>query len=335
MNTRILKFKFAVFTLVLFVSIFSHAVYLDYNYSKASEQISTIFEDNLDTLSDYSKSHWALRKWRQTGDPVYIKWVSLDIQRITDKLDKLATVIEGGEKSIKEYAERVSLIYLNSESSRSRRRDKAVGNNKIYYILGPLISALTRYSEYQLYHPKIEIFKEFIHKHPLELFALNPLMVMEWAAPLANHVYGLKLMGFKDISQPFNQLFQQIYSENKDPLLSQQQYRNKIYGMTHIIIADSAYYQKSVDPQQHQWILEYFKANTDQIIARTKPDIIIEVGLCFLLANIEDGSYVEKIKLFTAQSISHEYGYILSESGSPDLNNAEHRNILAVLLFNW
>ncbi|QSA20910.1 DUF3541 domain-containing protein, partial [Vibrio furnissii] len=53
-----------------------------------------------------------------------------------------------------------------------------------------------------------------------------------------------------------------------------QQYGNKLYGMTHIIFADSQYYQHTVSEKQYQWIYDYYRANIDTILQRAKEDII-------------------------------------------------------------
>lgn len=104
-------------------------------------------------------------------------------------------------------------------------------------------------------------------------------MIEAWAAQLANQVYWLRQLGEQDVVEPFIQAFRDTYPDQRDCELNDQQYGNKLYGMTHIIFADSEYYQHPVSQQQHQWIYDYFRANIDTILLRAKPDIVAEVGI--------------------------------------------------------
>lgn len=54
-----------------------------------------------------------------------------------------------------------------------------------------------------------------------------------------------------------------------------------IYSLTHIIIADSKYYERHV--VGHEWILKFFSENIDLIIQKVYLDIIAEVAFCFQL----------------------------------------------------
>ncbi len=110
-------------------------------------------------------------------------------------------------------------------------------------------------------------------------------------------------------------------------------YQNKLYGMTHFIIADSYYYQRMVPEQEHRWILNYFDANIAEIVSWAKPDVVAEVGLCFRLCGLHDHRVVEMVKDRLAQSFDEEHGIIPSEITEVDFDSSEHRNAVAFLVF--
>ncbi|MBT2979869.1 DUF3541 domain-containing protein, partial [Vibrio anguillarum] len=102
--------------------------------------------------------------------------------------------------------------------------------------------------------------------------------------------------------------FRKTYPDSADKALSTQQYGNKLYGMTHIIFADSEYYQNPIKEQQHQWIFDYFRNNIDTILLRAKEDVVAEVGITFLLAGLEKDPVVEKTRLAIQQAIDKKKG---------------------------
>jgi len=105
--------------------------------------------------------------------------------------------------------------------------------------------------------------------------------------------------------------------------------------MTHIIFADSSYYQKQINEQDHQWIYDYFRQNIDQILLRAKEDVIAEVGLSFLLAGLDNDPVVAKTRKAINKAIDKQQGMIPSVTGDFDFSHGEHRNVLAIMLLDW
>nr|WP_269809274.1 DUF3541 domain-containing protein [Enterovibrio nigricans] len=105
------------------------------------------------------------------------------------------------------------------------------------------------------------------------------------------------------------------YPDEKDPMLSTQQYNNKLYGMTHIILAASEYYRKPVSEDNFQWIYDYFRQHFNTIAARSKPDVIAEIGITFLLAGLDNDPVVKKSQHIIRAAIDREKGMIPSVSG--------------------
>lgn len=160
-------------------------------------------------------------------------------------------------------------------------------------------------------------------------------MIKAWAAQIANQVYWLRQLGEQDVVDAFISSFQQAYPDANDKKLSPQQYGNKLYGMTHIIFADSQYYQKQVSEKQHQWIYDYFRTHIDEILLRAKEDVIAEVGISFLLAGLEDDPVVAKTRQAINKAIDPQKGMVPSVTGDFDFSQGEHRNVLAIMLLDW
>ena len=94
-----------------------------------------------------------------------------------------------------------------------------------------------------------------------------------------------------------------MYVDSKMDLadISDSEYKSFVYSMTHIIIADSKYYERFVSG--HKWIIKYFANNLDTIAQRTTPDILAEVGFCFRLCR-EEQKYLSLLNEIKKQSLS-------------------------------
>jgi hypothetical protein len=160
-------------------------------------------------------------------------------------------------------------------------------------------------------------------------------MITAWAAQLANQVYWLRQLGEQDVVDSFIQRFRETYPDSNDNQLSNQQYSNKIYGLTHIIFAASYYYQRAIKEEDFQWIYDYYRANINTIISHTKEDVIAEVGINFLLAGLNDDPVLLQTQKVIEQAIDHQHGLIPSVTGDLNLVSSEHRNVLAIMLLDW
>lgn len=189
---------------------------------------------------------------------------------------------------------------------------------------------------YQLRHQHHEAFVQFLRAFPLEELLADPEMVKAWGVHLANHVYWLYQVTGKDLRPLFIEHFRRIYPDARDATLSEQQYMNKLYTMTHLIIADSAYYQRVVNAKEWEWVLSYFRNNLSSIRRRGKADVIAEIGVCFLLAGLENDPAVTTIRRVIAESVDPSEKMIPAhKTGSFNLSLGEHRNALAIMLLDW
>ena len=166
-------------------------------------------------------------------------------------------------------------------------------------------------------------------------FLLDPDVMAIYAAQVANLVYYLEELGVTDLREEVITAFRHQYPPWRDARLSTAEYRNKIYGMTHFVIAASDYYQRPVSAEEFRWVLDAFAAGLERILADTKEDIYTEVGISFLLAGEEGHPAVTRLRDALVQAYDREARMVPSEQGGTDLAQGEHRNVLAIMLLDW
>ncbi|MFA0412722.1 DUF3541 domain-containing protein [Vibrio renipiscarius] len=304
-------------------------------YKQSADLIRQTYEQQLYTLPAFKEGHYGLRMYRQTLDDKYSAAIWSDLARVTSRLNYFAAEVNTPEQ-IYLYSEQRLEGYKDDEDERSMRRFTVTKHTPEYLYLGvDLLGSMARANEYGLQHQQDDKLRKVIRRYDFNHYATDPEMIRAWAAQLANQVYWLRQLGEQDVVPEFIEAFQKTYPDNKDSKLSPQQYGNKLYGMTHIIFADSEYYQKQVSEQQHQWIFDYFRANIDEIIVRAKEDVIAEVGISFLLAGLENDPVVTKTRAAIAAAVNTQKGMVPSVTGDFDFSQGEHRNTLAIMLLDW
>ncbi|NOI01036.1 DUF3541 domain-containing protein [Vibrio kanaloae] len=304
-------------------------------FKQSADLIRTTYESQLYTLPAFKEGHYGLRMYRQTLDDRYAAAVWSDMARVASKLNRLSNDVHTMEQIVLYSKQRVA-SYIDDNDERSARRYNVTQHMPEYLYLGvDLLGSMARANEYGLEHKNDAKLREIIRRYDFSRYVTNEDMVKAWAAQLANQVYWLRQLGEQDVVDKFVDTFKKAYPDDKDKKLSSQQYGNKIYGMTHVIFGDSEYYQHKVSEQEHQWIYDYFRENIDTILLRAKEDIIAEVGLTFLLADLEGDPVVEKTRLAIQASINKKHGMIPSITGDFDLEYGEHRNVLAIMLLDW
>ncbi|MEZ9230991.1 DUF3541 domain-containing protein [Vibrio amylolyticus] len=304
-------------------------------FQESANLLKNTYETQLYTLSAFKEGHYGLRMFRQTLDAKYSAAIWSDMARVASQLNKFSQEVYSKE-DILLYSQKRLLSYHQKNDERSVRRYAITLHHPEYLYLGvDLLGSMARANEYGLKHREDQKLRDVLRGYDFETYVTNPDMIRAWAAQLANQVYWLRQLQEQDVVDSFTKTFQATYPDSLDKKLSTQQFGNKVYGMTHIIFADSQYYQKPVSEASHQWIYDYFRKNIDTILIRAKEDVIAEVGIAFLLAGLEDDPVVEKTRLAIQKSIDKEKGMIPSITGDFDLSYGEHRNVLAIMLLDW
>ncbi|WP_061003088.1 DUF3541 domain-containing protein [Aliivibrio sifiae] len=305
------------------------------SFEQDAASIRHTYETQLYTLSAFKAGHYGLRMYRQTMDPKYSAAIWSDMARVASRLNQFSSEVHT-PKQIEAYSKKRLSTYINDTDVRSMLRYQATKSMPDYFYLGvDLLGSMARADEYGLKHRNDKELREIIRRYDFKKYATDEAMIKAWAAQLANQVYWLRQLGEQDVVDDFVEAFRLAYPDAQDEQLSDQQYGNKIYGLTHILLADSQYYQHPLKESEHQWIYDYLRNNIDTILKRSKEDIISEVGITFLLAGLEDDPVVYKTQKHIQDAMNRQVNMVPSTSNSTDLTDGEHRNVLAIMLLDW
>lgn len=304
------------------------------------DKIQKKFDDNLFKMKPINQSHYAVRLYRITGKKDYL-YPIISFQFIESmQLDQLLK--QSRFSPIRKFNSKLIYLPLNYEQiSKAQKRELLLAqfpgiNNalKILLILDHaqqlniLTSPLYPHAKKALKHIKKNI-------QPLSAFLLDSTVIKASSAQVVNFIYLLNRLQLIDLRNEYIQRFKIIFSDNEDSRLSDRMFEDKIYGMTHIIFAASDYYQKQLPYEEFKWIYLYFDKNIDRIL-KTKPDVIAEVGLNFCLLNkAKHSAALNKIRIYLKEQFNPAKQMLTGLPGFDDLDRAEHRNVLTIMLFKW
>ncbi|MGH8035873.1 MAG: DUF3541 domain-containing protein, partial [Lysobacterales bacterium] len=234
--------------------------------------IRNTYETRLFTLPISKQAHYGLRMYRQTLDARYSAAIWLDMARVASRLNYFAAEVATPDQ-IASYSRQRIARYQENTDERSQRRYRAIEAMPEYLYVGvDLLRRMARLDEYGLKHKDDEVFRQIIRRHDFRTYATDKTMIRAWAAQLANQVFRLRQLGEQDVVEPFITAFRETYPDDADSRLSMNQLENKIYGMTHIILAASELYQYPVREEDYQWIFDYYRNNIGSILATAKAD---------------------------------------------------------------
>ncbi|HBP01579.1 MAG: hypothetical protein UY41_C0007G0017 [Candidatus Moranbacteria bacterium GW2011_GWE1_49_15] len=147
-----------------------------------------------------------------------------------------------------------------------------------------------------------------------------------------NSVFMLKHLGIEKIDQEAVAILKDYYFDgdlNMERKIPAWEFGSLVYSLTHVIIADSEYYQRTA--AGHGWILDYFAKNAELIMKEATVDMVSEVALCYKLCGKEKeyGKAVEKFKSFLLEFFDsaklEDIGYLVKK---------EHTNSILMILFS-
>jgi hypothetical protein len=300
---------------------------------KSAAMLRHTFESNYLKLSSGARQHYSLRLYRLTGQKVYLTDVVADAYETASRLNHYVRMMDDPAAR---KAESDRLIGNMSYGPRGQHR-KAVlqGSGDLRFAMY-LTYLLAKLDDLGLKHERQIDLLTYLKNHPnLKQVMLDPDFIKAFAAQVANYVYWMEQLGIADIRDDFDQALKKTYPDSKDAKLSKKQFKNKIYGMTHVVLAASGYYQQDLDPAKYRWITDYFLAHQQQILKRASEDVLAEVALCLELTGQGQVPLVREIKDSLKQAIDPKAGMIPSVSGKIELSTGEHRNVLAIALLDW
>jgi hypothetical protein len=299
------------------------------------EKIKATFEHNLYSLPPRVQGHYGIRLYRMTGQDKYANAALIDLITISDRLSYYAC-----NSDSKDFIRSESLNELNKlkvqSGQRAQARYKATTPYPDFmFYADVLLRYASRVDEFGFTGPCHDKIITALKAKDLTPALTDKKMIKAWAAQLINYAYWAEQLGVGNYVQPYKAAFIKAYPDSKDAKLSKNQFRNKIYGMTHFIFAASGFYQHPVDAKEFKWILDYFDKNIDRILTDTTEDIVTEVGISFLLAEQKDHRIVKITKDYVTKAFSPKHQMIPSPAGKRILSSGEHRNVLAMMLLDW
>ncbi|QEM83126.2 DUF3541 domain-containing protein [Halomonas binhaiensis] len=308
-----------------------------YDYARIAAEMRDVYEDNLDQLSEDKQRHYVQRLWRLTGESQY-----LPLNR--EYGESLLADLASDAQLVKDpalVAQRNQELYESfpTDSVRDRQRKEMFASRTEMMLPRRLLFRLAQ-AQYHDILPLIpEETRESLNAAVMAVdwrsFLTDPEVISVYAAQVANQVAFLYHLGLMDLREEVLGAFQEQYSPQRVAKLDEDEYSNWLYGLTHIIIARSRYYQRLVPENQVEWILEDFEREAPSLIGRAKEDILAEVALCFLLTGNENHPLVEQIRAHLAAARDPVSGIIPSTTDDVDLELGEHRNVLAIMVFGW
>lgn len=307
------------------------------NHAAVAESIRSNYEVALSDLPQSKRRHYAQRLYRVTGDARYLPLNRDYAQRLASRLSEEIEALRTPGYAKRQARQAVENYPTHSKKHRRRKRMLAEWGEIAY--AKHLAFDLTQLKHYGLLNehdlPGYQEALDYLAGVDFRPFLLDSGVISVYAAQVANLTHYLNELGVTDLRQEAVMAFRRQYPPARDAMLSNAEYRNKIYGMTHFIIAASNYYQKPVAARQLRWMLDEFAASLEQILSRTKADIYTEVGISFLLAGESAHPAVTRLRDALLNAYDPTARMIPSEHGDTRLAKGEHRNVLAIMLLDW
>lgn len=303
-----------------------------------AEAIQARYEAELVTLPLGKQRHYAQRLYRMTGDARYLPLTESHAERLMRRLDEALDGLSGHD----DYAARRSQALLDAYPTRTAKQR---ARRQMFADWGEMIFARRLlFSLVQLdYYGLLDTSRLADHEQALAYlaqvdfvsFLTDPHVLSVYAAQVANIVHYLYQLDVVDLRDEVVTAFREHYSPARVAVLDVAEYRNRIYGMTHFVIADSRYYQRTVSAAEHAWILDAFAAELPRILRETTDDIMAEVGISFLLAGEADHPAVARLREAMVDAYDPRARMIPATDGTTDLARGQHRNVLAIMLLRW
>lgn len=300
---------------------------------EAARDIQTYYENNMFRLSPRKQGHLGARFYRITGDIQFVnpslfyylvmKRKFLDLVKYFDKPDQISAFV---------------LSWL----PKSPATDKEKIRKEVMLQYPEAVFAMWLLHDVYLIHDfnmRVDVQDSYdramayLFQFPFKKYLLETDLLTFYTAKVINAVYFLKFLGLVDLEQDLIEKFQANYMALPDSELDAVKYENKIYGLTHFVIAASNFYQIILPSERFQWILDYLARNIDEIIQRSKADVIAEVGLSFKLCGLPQHPVVEKTRAHLLKLYQPSLHGIASSRGTMNLNQASHRNIISYMVF--
>jgi N-acyl-D-amino-acid deacylase len=306
--------------------------------NQVAQVIRRTYESQFDDLSTKNQAHFAVRIYRATGRTPNLDAVTIDAAQW---IDNLARHLDGLEmegyvesESRSWHAARIEITeVLRARKEMFASRKEMLFHRRLLYTAQKLRDLGLHEGPFR---SKYDAALRHLKGVDWSGFLLDPEVIRPYAAQTSNMVFWLKRIGVVDLENEYTRAFKAVFMASGDGQIPAADYQNKLYGLTHFIIGDSHYYQRTLPPAKHRWILDYFDRHILEILSWSKPDIVAEIAVCYKLCGLPDHRVVRMAEDYLARAFDPDLGFIPSGTGSADFDISEHRNALAYLvLADW
>ncbi|MFQ3788919.1 DUF3541 domain-containing protein [Halomonas sp. A29] len=305
------------------------------DHRAAGQAIQAVYEAALPELPHDKQRHYAQRLYRISGDARYLEFLEAHGRLLLTQLERDIAGLEEPGYAPARAREIVANYPQRSAKQRARRAmleewgEIAFGRQLLFRLMQAdyygLLEGL----------PERRQALDYLASLEWRRFLTDPEVMRIYAAQVANQAWFLHQLGIVDLRDEMVEAFHSVYPAQAVVDLGEVDYHNRLYGMTHIVIADSRYYQRWVSAERHAWILDAFAAEIERILDQATEDIQAEVALAFLLTGNEGHPAVPRIRQRLTESVDPRAGIIPSTRGDTDLARGEHRNVLAIMVLTW
>lgn len=303
-----------------------------------AQAIRRTYESKFFEMDRSAQAHFAVRIYRATGRTPNLDAVSIDVAQWIEELQRSLDGLS--EKGFVEREGRHAQAVKREVSEVLRARKEMFASRPEMLFHRRVLFAAQKLHDFGLDEGPFRDTYSAALRHlkgvDWAAFLLDPEVIRPYAAQTSNLVYWLKRVGVVDLEADYTRAFKEVFMGADDDQIPAADYQNKLYGLTHFIIADSHYYQRTLLPDKHRWILDYFDRHILEILSWSKPDIVAEIAVCYKLCGLPDHRVVRMAEEYLAKAFDPKLGFIPSGTGSADFDVSEHRNALAYLvLADW
>lgn len=303
------------------------------NFSEISEKIYETYCGRLSELKNKEKIHFIRRAYRATGDESFARMIKqraflFTIPAIVEKQKVLSSVVNdaGSYPAVR---------FKKSKNSRLQRRNEFLeARPEVQFYrryLMDLFQAKLLNLDKSLLSQEWAGYIDDLKKVDFESIYLDEDVISNVSSFAVNSVFFLSHLGVcHSLKKEFLNYIRGMYFEDgvvRDGL-SNDEFVSLVYSLTHVVIADSKFYQRWVDG--YDWIAEFFSNNLDDILSKCSIDVIAEVGVCYKLLSKGVGHESDVLRI--KEHILRKYDVDKYLSGKW-LGLREHTNCILMLMF--
>jgi hypothetical protein len=298
------------------------------NSNQLTNAIIATYTARIDELPKWKKRHFLYRAVKATGRQ--------NIQDLLIKKTKAST-LESGRQVVKQYHTDYQQFLIKQHRRLGAYKTRKINDQqkKVQWESLPDVYAFHNYL-WSLYYLSLfnsqpqEIAVKKIAYIFQQLFS-HPQFIKYAVVCASNLVYLSRSFALFDAEAEFINQFQQIFTP-KDIASDDIVFTNYIYGLTHIVIGESFFYQQPVDKAKLKWVEQALTQHAPEIFSRLTLDVNTETALCLKMLGVPQSDYLKLVEQRLIENFNTVEGYITRESHN-SFSYAEHTNAIALLLF--